>query len=212
MLRAIFVIFFFQLLGEALKKFFEMRIPGPVIGLILLLITLIFLKRFKTTAVNKLKSDVLSTSNYILSYLSLLFVPIGVGVVMHLSYLENNLFKVLVIVFIQLLGEALKKFFEMRIPGPVIGLILLLITLIFLKRFKTTAINKLKSDVLSTSNYILSYLSLLFVPIGVGVVMHLSYLENNLFKVLVIVFISTILTIGLTAFLMEKINKRINKK
>jgi holin-like protein len=94
----------------------------------------------------------------------------------------------------------------------VIGLILLLITLIFLKRFKTTAINKLKSDVLSTSNYILNYLSLLFVPIGVGVVMHLSYLENNLFKVLVIVFISTILTIGLTAFLMEKINKRINKK
>jgi holin-like protein len=100
----------------------------------------------------------------------------------------------------------------MRIPGPVIGLILLLITLIFLKRFKTTIVNKLRNDVLSTSNYILSYLSLLFVPIGVGVVMHLSYLENNLFKVLVIVFISTILTIGLTAFLMEKINKRINKK
>ena len=119
---------------------------------------------------------------------------------------------IFVIFFFQLLGEALNKFFEMRIPGPVIGLILLLITLIFLKRFKTTAVNKLKSDVLSTSNYILSYLSLLFVPIGVGVVMHLSYLENNLFKVLVIVFISTILTIGLTAFLMEKINKRINKK
>ena len=119
---------------------------------------------------------------------------------------------IFVIFFFQLLGEDLKKFFEMRIQGPVIGLILLLITLIFLKRFKTTAVNKLKSDVLSTSNYILSYLSLLFVPIGVGVVMHLSYLENNLFKVLVIVFISTILTIGLTAFLMEKINKRINKK
>ena len=119
---------------------------------------------------------------------------------------------IFVIFFFQLLGEALKKFFEMLIPGPVIGLILLLITLIFLKRFKTRAINNLKSDVLNTSNYILSYLSLLFVPIGVGVVMHLSYLENNLFKVLVIVFISTILTIGLTAFLMEKINKRINKK
>ncbi|MBW0175805.1 MAG: CidA/LrgA family protein [Candidatus Fonsibacter sp.] len=119
---------------------------------------------------------------------------------------------IFVIFFFQLLGEALKKFFEMLIPGPVIGLILLLITLIFLKRFKTRAINNLKSDVLNTSNYILSYLSLLFVPIGVGVVMHLSYLENNLFKVLIIVFISTVLTIGLTAFLMEKINKRINKK
>ncbi len=118
---------------------------------------------------------------------------------------------IFVIFFFQLLGEALKKFFEMRIPGPVIGLILLLITLIFLKRYKTRAINNLKSDVLNTSNYILGYLSLLFVPIGVGVVMHLSYLENNLFKVLIIVFISTVLNIGINAFFMEKINKRINK-
>lgn len=119
---------------------------------------------------------------------------------------------IFVIFFFQLLGEALKKFFEMRIPGPVLGLILLLVVLIFLKRFKTAAITNLKEDVINTSNYILNYLSLLFVPIGVGVVMHLSYLENNLFKVLIIVFISTILTISLTAFLMEKINKRINKK
>ena len=119
---------------------------------------------------------------------------------------------IFVIFFFQLLGEAIKKFFEMRIPGPVLGLILLLIVLIFLKKFKTVAITNLKEDVINTSNYILNYLSLLFVPIGVGVVMHLSYLENNLFKVLIIVFISTILTIGLTAFLMEKINKRINKK
>lgn len=119
---------------------------------------------------------------------------------------------IFVIFSYQLLGEAIKKFFEMRIPGPVIGLILLLITLIFLKRYKSEAISNLKEDVVNTSTYILSYLSLLFVPIGVGVVMHLSYLENNLFKVLIIVFISTILTISLTAFLMEKINKRINKK
>ena len=119
---------------------------------------------------------------------------------------------IFIIFFFQLLGEAIKKIFEMRIPGPVLGLILLLIVLIFLKKFKTVAITNLKDDVINTSNYILNYLSLLFVPIGVGVVMHLSYLENNLFKVLIIVFISTILTIGLTAFLMEKINKRINKK
>ena len=118
---------------------------------------------------------------------------------------------IFVIFFFQLLGEALKKFFEMRIPGPVIGLILLLVTLIFLKKFKKTAIVNLKTDVVNTSNYILSYLSLLFVPIGVGVVMHLSYLENNLFRVLIIVFISTILTIAGTAFLMEKINRKLIK-
>ena len=118
---------------------------------------------------------------------------------------------IFVIFFFQLLGEFFKKFFEMRIPGPVIGLILLLVTLIFLKKFKKTAINNLKTDVINTSNYILSYLSLLFVPIGVGVVMHLSYLENNLFRVLIIVFISTILTIAGTAFLMEKINRKLIK-
>ena len=118
---------------------------------------------------------------------------------------------IFVIFFFQLLGEFLKKFFEMRIPGPVIGLILLLVTLIFLKKFKKTAMVNLKADVVNTSNYILSYLSLLFVPIGVGVVMHLSYLENNLFRVLIIVFISTILTIAGTAFLMEKINRKLIK-
>ena len=118
---------------------------------------------------------------------------------------------IFVIFFFQLLGEFLKKFFEMRIPGPVLGLILLLVTLIFLKKFKKIAIFNLKADVINTSNYILSYLSLLFVPIGVGVVMHLSYLENNLFRVLIIVFISTILTIGGTAFLMEKINRKLIK-
>ena len=118
---------------------------------------------------------------------------------------------IFVIFFFQLLGEFLKKFFEMRIPGPVIGLILLLVTLIFLKKFKKTAIVNLKADVVNTSNYILSYLSLLFVPIGVGVVMHLSYLDNNLFRVLIIVFISTILTIAGTAFLMEKINRKLIK-
>jgi len=118
---------------------------------------------------------------------------------------------IFVIFFFQLLGEFFKKFFEMRIPGPVIGLILLLVTLIFLKKFKKTAIVNLKTDVVNTSNYILSYLSLLFVPIGVGVVMHLSYLDNNLFRVLIIVFISTILTIAGTAFLMEKINRKLIK-
>ncbi len=118
---------------------------------------------------------------------------------------------IFVIFFFQLLGEFLKKFFEMRIPGPVIGLILLLVTLIFLKKFKKTALINLKADVINTSNYILSYLSLLFVPIGVGVVMHLSYLENNLFRVLIIVFISTILTIAGSAFLMEKVNRKLIK-
>jgi holin-like protein len=119
---------------------------------------------------------------------------------------------IFIIFFYQLLGEAVKKIFEIRIPGPVIGLILLLVSLILLNKLKTRFVNNLKKEVADTSNYLLKYLSFLFVPIGVGVVMHFSYLENNLSKVLFIIFISTVLTISITAFLMEKINKKLNKK
>ena len=52
------------------------------------------------------------------------------------------------------------------------------------------------------------YLPLLFVPVGVGVVMHLSYLKNNHFIILIIIFLSTLLTIGITALLMSKLSKK----
>ncbi len=119
---------------------------------------------------------------------------------------------IFIIFFFQLIGEAVKKLFEINIPGPVIGLTLLLLTLIYLRRFKKGKVKDLKDDVTNTGNYILSYLSLLFVPIGVGVVMHLAFLEKNLINVIFIIFLSTVLTIGLTAYVMEKLNKRLNAR
>ena len=47
MLRGFFVILLFQLIGEVIQKFFALVIPGPVIGLIFLLFTLIYLRRVK---------------------------------------------------------------------------------------------------------------------------------------------------------------------
>jgi len=117
---------------------------------------------------------------------------------------------IFIIFFFQLIGEAVKKLFEINIPGPVIGLTLLLLTLIYLRRFKKGKVKVLKDDVTNIGNYILSYLSLLFVPIGVGVVMHLAFLEKNLINVIFVIFLSTVLTIGFTAYVMEKLNKRFN--
>jgi len=65
---------------------------------------------------------------------------------------------------------------------------------------------------MSTGTAITSYLSLLFVPIGVGVVMHISYLEKNLYQVLGVVVIGTMLTVGLTAKLMEYLNLYLQRK
>ena len=117
-----------------------------------------------------------------------------------------------VILLFQLIGEVIQKFFSLVIPGPVIGLIFLLFTLIYLRRVKMKNILNVKKDVMSTATAITSYLSLLFVPIGVGVVMHISYLEKNLYQVLGVVVIGTMLTVGITAKLMEYLNLYLQRK
>lgn len=117
-----------------------------------------------------------------------------------------------VILLFQLIGEVIQKLFALVIPGPVIGLIFLLFTLIYLRRIKMKKILNVKKDVMSTATAITSYLSLLFVPIGVGVVMHISYLEENLYQVLGVVVIGTMLTVGITAKLMEYLNLYLQRK
>ena len=118
---------------------------------------------------------------------------------------------IFIIFLFQLIGESAQKYFELTVPGPVIGLILLLMSFISLKNNKNLFVNKVKNEISSTAIHISNYLSLLFVPIGVGVVMHLSYLEKNYIEVLGVIFFSTILTIGFTALVMEAINNRLKK-
>ena len=112
MLKSLFIIFLFQLVGEAIQKFFEINIPGPVIGLILLLLFFIFF--LKSNSSKKIKKQISETSHQIISYLSLLFVPIGVGVVMHINYLGDNLFKILAIIIIGTLSTLVFTAFVME--------------------------------------------------------------------------------------------------
>ena len=117
-----------------------------------------------------------------------------------------------IILLYQLMGETIQKFFNIIIPGPVIGLVLLLITFIFIKKFKDKKVLQIKKDVIKTGNIIVSHLSLLFIPIGVGVVMHISYLGENLFQVFAVIVIGTLLTVAFTAKIMELLNKITLKK
>ena len=111
---------------------------------------------------------------------------------------------VFVILFYQLIGEFIQKFFELSIPGPVIGLLLLLFTLILLKKVEFK-VNILTKNLFTSAETLLDYLPLLFIPVGVGVVMHLSFLEDNLVSVLLVIILGTLLTLGITGFIMEKI-------
>jgi holin-like protein len=111
----------------------------------------------------------------------------------------------------QLIGEFIQKFTDISIPGPVIGLILLLIVLLIRGKFFIKS-HIIENNLVDFSERFLAYLPLLFIPVGVGVVMHLSLLEENLISVISIIILGTLLTLALTGFIMEKLLKENDQK
>ena len=95
MLDSIFIIFMFQLVGEATQKYFALPVPGPVIGLVLMLVCLLWTKQTNLPLIADQRDRLVNTSQQLLGYLSLLFVPIGVGVIMHLQLLEAQLVQII---------------------------------------------------------------------------------------------------------------------
>ena len=70
---------------------------------------------------------------------------------------------------------------------------------------------KFEINLINSAESLLNHLPLLFIPVGVGVVMHLSLLEDNLVPVMLVIIIGTLLTLALTAFVMERLLKVVNK-
>ena len=113
---------------------------------------------------------------------------------------------VFIILLYQLMGELFQKFFGLSIPGPVIGLVLLLLTLLLIQ--KRQRVVPIKEDLFNSAEILLNYLPLLFIPVGVGVVMHLSLLEDNLASVVFVIILGTLSTLALTGYIMEKILRK----
>lgn len=82
MIAALATLLVFQLLGEAIVRTWALPVPGPVLGLALLLPLLAW-----RPAVLSL---VRPTAQTLLQHLSLLFVPAGVGVMLHLQRLGEE--------------------------------------------------------------------------------------------------------------------------
>ena len=76
MLNSIFTIFLFQLVGEFIQKFLEISIPGPVIGLILLLTVLLIKNKYFNASTN-FQNDLIRSCESLLNYLPLLFIPVS---------------------------------------------------------------------------------------------------------------------------------------
>jgi putative effector of murein hydrolase LrgA (UPF0299 family) len=86
----------------------------------------------------------------------------------------------------QLAGEVMVRGMGLPLPGPVLGLTLLLMTLGILP----TLTEKLRP----TISVILANLSLMFVPAGVGVIGNLQLLSTDWFALLVVLTLSTVLS------------------
>jgi len=100
------------------------------------------------------------------------------------------------ILLCQLIGEVAVRALGVPVPGPVIGLVLLLLLLLARDRFPALARGPLgDGGVESASRAMLANLSLLFVPAGVGVVQKLDLLAEHGVAILVILAVSVVITL-----------------
>ncbi|MGH1358101.1 MAG: CidA/LrgA family protein [Burkholderiaceae bacterium] len=99
----------------------------------------------------------------------------------------------------QLAGEFLGKVVLSSVPGPVLGMVLLFVGLT-LKGGVPPALEQ-------TAEFLLSHLSLLFVPAGVGVMLHFRLLGNDWPAVVVALVVSTLATIVVTAKVMSWLSR-----
>jgi holin-like protein len=102
---------------------------------------------------------------------------------------------IMILLLCQLAGTVVQQAAGLPIPGPVLGLVLLLALLVWRKG---------PSDELNnTAQGLLKYFGLLFVPAGVGIVTELPLLRSNALAIGVAIVVSTILGLAVTAVLMQ---------
>jgi holin-like protein len=103
------------------------------------------------------------------------------------------------ILLCQLAGEVIVRGLGLPMPGPVLGLVFLLLLLLARDRFAVLARGPLQRDgVENASRGLLAHLSLLFVPAGVGVVQKLDLVAEHGIAIAVILALSVVVTLLVT--------------
>lgn len=110
------------------------------------------------------------------------------------------LFGLLVLLSCQFIGELIVRYFELPFPSPVVGMVLLLIALVLNKG--------VPSGVRQASEGLLSYLALLFVPAGVGLMVHYQLIARDGLTILTALILSTALTLFVTGVILNKLTQR----
>ena len=111
---------------------------------------------------------------------------------------------VTVLLSYQLLGEALVLLLELPVPGPVMGMLLLFLTLLVRKR-TGQALD-------SAAGSLLGHLSLLFVPAGVGAMLHCQRIGSESLPISAALIFGTLLTLVVTAMVMKGLQRLLLRK
>jgi len=91
-------------------------------------------------------------------------------------------------------GEVAARALHLPLPGPVLGMLLLLALL---------AWAPLRTPVAAAADGLLQHLSLLFVPVGVGVITHLALVSQYGLRIAAVLLLSTLLGLAVTALVLQ---------
>ncbi len=103
------------------------------------------------------------------------------------------------LLLLQAAGEALTHALGLPFPGPVVGMVLLLPALHWAP---------VREPVAAAAGLLLQHLSLLFVPVGVGVITHLDLVARYGVRLLVVIVLSTWVGMAVTALVLRGLLRR----
>jgi holin-like protein len=95
----------------------------------------------------------------------------------------------------QLAGEVVARGLDLPVPGPVLGMLFLLVAL-GLRGGPSEALQ-------GTGQGLLQHLSLLFVPAGTGIIVHLHRVADEWLALSIALLASTVATLAVTALVMK---------
>jgi holin-like protein len=98
LIHGLLAVLFFQLMGELIVISAGLPLPGPVIGMVLLLAALLYRKQVPTA--------LRQVGDALLGNLALLFVPAGVGLILHFELLRSEWWIILIAIILSSIGAS----------------------------------------------------------------------------------------------------------
>ncbi|MBB3191857.1 CidA/LrgA family protein [Halomonas cerina] len=100
----------------------------------------------------------------------------------------------------QFAGELVARGLALPIPGPVVGMVILLVVLM--------VHGKVPTSLRLAGEGLLRYLTLLFVPAGVGVMVHFRLIGEDLWAIMLTLVGSTLVTLGVTGWVLDRLSRQ----